>query len=632
MFASNRSRGRSAAAVTAAIALVVSGLLSASPATADELDAVEIVAPVENEPVEPVPTEQPEPAEGPVVDGVPDEPAPAEEPARAEQHTEPTADAAVAPLAIDEPAAQPQTPTILVSQTTGLSPAGQTVTVTGTGFGPVAPLTNGTRPPLTGRFGGAYVVFGRFADVWQPSVGAPTSARTIADQRWVVNPEDAASLGSAAVAIRPDGSFTVELTVATGFPNEPATGNYGIYTYGGSGAGYAPFETYTPVSFSTAPMITLSESTGLDPAGDTVTVRGWNFTAAAPATNGTRPPLAGRFGGAYVVLGKFPQVWQPSAGVPSSSRTTGTQRWGVNAADAPLLGAAGFVIAPDGSFTIELPVSAIAPAASGNYGVYTYAGSGAVHAPFETYTPISFAAAPVTPTTTELTAAPATGLFEGASPTLTAAVSPAAAGSVVFRSGDAVLATVPVAGGRASVTTASLAAGAHTFVATFSPADPVLHASSSGELTLVVTPRPSAPAAESPQQQGSGSLTWGVKQSFRSYVVGPIARGSVSTSGVGSSGGALVFGQAVGGDFDAATGTGTARYSGSVRFQGHGGTLDLTLADPVVRLDSAGAGMLLLTAGGAGLVPFATLDLAAGIRSTPDGTVAYTGVPATLTA
>jgi hypothetical protein len=137
-----------------------------------------------------------------------------------------------------------------------------------------------------------------------------------------------------------------------------------------------------------------------------------------------------------------------------------------------------------------------------------------------------------------------------------------------------------------------------------------------------VTPSVTKPVA-------AGSFSWGVKQSFRDYVSGPIAAGSISTTNVRSTGNSFVFGQATGGTFNGSTGT--SNYSGSVRFVGHGGVLDLTLANPVVRVDSSASGTLLLRVNGA-TVPFATLALGSGSRSVTGGATSFTGVSATLTA
>ncbi len=513
-----------------------------------------------------------------------------------------------------EKAPAPAVPTVVVSKTTDLSPAGELVTVTGTGFLPSAPATTATRPPLAGKFGGAYVVFGKFADDWKPSAGASSSARKIGTQLWVVNPEDAAGLGSQAVAVRADGSFSLQLKVSRGF-GEPDTGNYGIYTYSGGGAAYAGFETYTPVTFSTTPAIAVSKTSGLNPLGETLTVKGWNFTPQVPATTGTRPPLAGKFGGAYIVFGKFPENWKPSAGAPSGNRKNGGQVWGVSPDDLATVGTGGTAIAADGSFTVELTVKRnySGEPETGNYGIYTYSGSGAAYAAFETYTPLSFT--PAASTSVLLTA---TGAGEGESSTLVATVSPQVDGTVTFRDGDSVLGTAPSTA--ATITTGALTAGQHAFSAQFVPAAPLLYSGSTGTATIDVATK----------QVAAGSLAWGIKESFRSYVAGPIAHGSITTSGVSLSGGAFVFGQAAGSTFDGSTGS--TSYSGSVRFRGHDGLLDVSLSNPVVTVESSTRATLSVSVNGGASTSFATLDLSAGVRSTPGNTVTFSGVPASLTA
>jgi putative cell wall-binding protein len=153
---------------------------------------------------------------------------------------------------VDAPATGPQ---VTVSKTENLDPNGETITVSGTGFLPHAPETNGVRPPLTG-FAGAYVAFGTFLDTWKPSENAPGSARggDRSATKWLVSAADLPTIdpaGSGAGAeLAADGSFSVTITVKKGFSGLLANGNYGIYTYAGGGAKYAPFETYTPVTFA----------------------------------------------------------------------------------------------------------------------------------------------------------------------------------------------------------------------------------------------------------------------------------------------------------------------------------------------------------------------------------------------
>src|SRR5690606_30131843 len=95
--------------------------------------------------------------------------------------------------------------------------------------------------------------------------------------------------------------------------------------------------------------------------------------------------------------------------------------------------------------------------------------------------------------------------------------------------------------------------------------------------------------------------------------------------------GNFVFPQA--GDAQLTNGLGSVAYSGSVRFTGHDGVLDLRLSDPQVRIDSATSGTLLVRVNGGTRVAFANLALASGTKTTDaTGAVRYANVPATITA
>ncbi|MDC7804842.1 HtaA domain-containing protein [Sphingomonas sp. BLCC-B65] len=148
--------------------------------------------------------------------------------------------------------------------------------------------------------------------------------------------------------------------------------------------------------------------------------------------------------------------------------------------------------------------------------------------------------------------------------------------------------------------------------------------------TPVVTPPVIVPSGPTTTvQTREGALLWGVKSSFRSYITGPIAKGAIAVSGGASSAdGQFRFGQTGSALRD---GRGTASYGGSVRFTGHAGVLDLTFSDPQVRIDSASSATLLVSVGGR-RTDLASLDLAAGHRSDAEGALAYSSVPATLTA
>ena len=83
------------------------------------------------------------------------------------------------------------------------------------------------------------------------------------------------------------------------------------------------------------------------------------------------------------------------------------QVWALPAAQRALLDPAGTnpdfaTIAADGSFTVDLEVAPVS-GSTGEYGIVTYAGSGAVNADQETFTPITFSDPGTTTTTTTST-------------------------------------------------------------------------------------------------------------------------------------------------------------------------------------------------------------------------------------
>lgn len=110
-----------------------------------------------------------------------------------------------------------------------------------------------------------------------------------------------------------------------------------------------------------------------------------------------------------------------------------------------------------------------------------------------------------------------------------------------------------------------------------------------------------------------GSLRWGVKQSFRSYV--EATGGTIETLGGAdrAADGGFVFAVAPGGDLTLdAEGAPVGRFLGEVSFQAHGGMLAVRLADPALEVGASGP-VLTMAEGGAGgrRVEIARLDLAA---------------------
>jgi hypothetical protein len=227
-----------------------------------------------------------------------------------------------APLTVSYEAAQPAAPTVTVSQTTGLT-KGQTVTVTGSGFLPSAPATSGTRPPLAGQFTGAYVTFGKYAANWKPSAGAPSSARTNLVTKWAVPASSMATIGgpnAGAIELRADGTFSVDITLSPTEAQDLAAGNYGIYTYPGGGATYAPFETYTPLTFQGASDVIVEVPEWVTPATGSF---GWAFAGTSPADLGT----ATQNGANFVAAGSLTDI------VVTDTRAGGTTpySWSISA-------------------------------------------------------------------------------------------------------------------------------------------------------------------------------------------------------------------------------------------------------------------------------------------------------------
>lgn len=151
-------------------------------------------------------------------------------------------------------------------------------------------------------------------------------------------------------------------------------------------------------------------------------------------------------------------------------------------------------------------------------------------------------------------------------------------------------------------------------------------------------PGSAAAATAAPCAVTDATLVWGFKEAFRAYIDGAIANGEWSTEGDVAyatpdftwSGGT---GEADGGGLD-------VQYAGAVRFTGHGGILDTTVANPRIVVDGERAVLLLDVTGttqegeavAQPAVEFAELDLASA-EHTRDGDLAgWAQVPATLTA
>ncbi|MCR1784044.1 HtaA domain-containing protein [Nocardioides carbamazepini] len=157
---------------------------------------------------------------------------------------------------------------------------------------------------------------------------------------------------------------------------------------------------------------------------------------------------------------------------------------------------------------------------------------------------------------------------------------------------------------------------------------------------MVAGAPPAAHAAESPI--ADATLDWGIKASFRNYIEGPIAHGSISVSDGASRNADGTFRFADGaGTFDDAGNLTRVTFAGVVSFDGHDGQLDLDVRDvrvdlngeqSVVRADMTSKDMTSGEVVEYSDVVVATLDPEAGSYTDTGGTSTWSAIPARLTA
>ena len=405
-------------------------------------------------------------------------------------------------------------------------------------------------------------------------------------------------------------------------PGGPGTGGPGT---GGPGTGGPGTEPGT-----SGPSVSLSPSAINPTVANTVTVSGSGFTGAGAAN------------GVYVSLGSA-SIWQPGQ-VPSEGGWVTT----VWVTPAQLSG---------GAFTTTLSVPAGALSLGTEYGVATFAAHGLAltNRSLDTWTPLSLStSAPATVTAAALTTrepAPTPPSSSGASVdrpryaaggqvTITATgFRPNETGIlVVLYSDPVVLDRNAKADGNGVVTWTGYlprgVTGSHTLT---------LQGSISVGSPVSIT---ASPAAAGQCLVDDATLTWGFKESFRAYITSTIANGEWATSD-GATYETPEFGWNGAGTYDPETETGDLGFTGAVRFTGHDGALDTTIANPRIVIDEDRAVLLLDISGttqeGATVeaqgVEFAELDLAgATTEAAMDAgsgeieTIALGGIPATLTA
>lgn len=472
------------------------------------------------------------------------------------------------------------------------------VTVRGTGFVADAPATSGTRPPLAGKFAGAYVIFGSFADVWQPSLGAPGSARSIVQQRWAVPAESYEAVGGSAagaVVIAEDGTFESELSLKFDEAKAVVDGSWGVVTFAGGGAKYAPFETFTKVTFKDEIEIpevpevpVLPETPEVNPEAGTLTwgfKNSWNYYFDNFA-NGKRYVSDG----AAIANGTDITFQQATESTYKTGDEVGVIKYQGTVVYQSVIH--GFTIAlanPWVEFTKQGAQLTAMVSTNDQSGTQEMR-----RIKVATLSP----GKPVTDKTGLQTWSGVTGVFDST-------LNPE--GWHDYRNQD--IAPLTFSYGSVAVQNPEKP----------NPIPPLKPGVAPGGVTgSQDTPDSQiirAVAAE------AGSLVWGISQEFLNYVTGPISQGSIATTGVGSVAGSFLFPQAVGSQWNTETETGTVLFSGAVTLTGHRGLMVETFANPVITVHNADTATL--SVGGRSF----SLDLANANKAVgADGELTWTGV------
>jgi hypothetical protein len=156
-----------------------------------------------------------------------------------------------------------------------------------------------------------------------------------------------------------------------------------------------------------------------------------------------------------------------------------------------------------------------------------------------------------------------------------------------------------------------------------------------------LVPASSAIAQAPGCEVSAATLTWGFKESFRAYIDGSIANGEWTVAD-GATYDIPSFGfPASSGRLDPRAPGGQVDFAGSIRFTGHGGVLDTTVANPVLVFRGEDDAVLLLDVSGPTMdgeqvsvvaAPFVTVDLSGQDFTVVDGAVAIDAAPTVLTA
>lgn len=168
-------------------------------------------------------------------------------------------------------------------------------------------------------------------------------------------------------------------------------------------------------------------------------------------------------------------------------------------------------------------------------------------------------------------------------------------------------------------------------------AQPSTNPADSAPQCVPVTVTETVPGATTTQADGTisaATFSWGVRSSFRNYIGGGIAKGSWELTDTTYSSSAFNWANGSG---TYSNGKGSISFTGSVRFTGHGGTLNTLMSNPRLEINgSTGTLYLSVTSndmnGNAtnyGEVAFATVDTSS--LAVNGSTISLSGASATLT-
>lgn len=545
---------------------------------------------------------------------------------------------------------------------------GDQLVVKGSGFDPAANVGGRGAPIPATLPQGDYVVFGSFLGNWKPSTSAPSTARKVVSQKWAlaasvleqVPTQYQSAIRSQWVEITAAGTFTATLDVKD-FSSALPDGTWGVYTYGAGGVVNAAQELSVPVNYLgerpvvPAPALTVTPDTDLDPAGDTLTVSGTNYVKPASDSGFTA-----RFGWVK-------DTWKPSEGGKNADRPGAViTRVSAAASDSSIA----WTDNGDGTVDFEWTIDVSEAAANekkpegGNpkLGVFTFGNTASqgTQPDNELFVPVAWAEAEPQPEPTadpKVTVTPNENLDPAVENVLTVSGTgfrgaSAVNGAYVLFGETAVWqgeGPLPSAGWitQAWVMPGQIVDGAFSLQVTV-PAGTLdgsksYNVATSAAHMLSVTDRsldtftPVSVARQGGDISGA-TLTWGVKQSFRSYITGAIAKGSISLDRVAqNSEGLFIWSNGVG-EYDPADAAGSVDYPGSVHFTGHDGQLDMLLTNPRVEVKDAELGVLYLDVTSRALdgtvtsetaVPFASLALSAPV--TTEDAATWVNSAATLT-